>query len=55
MLNKVGKYTKQPDSDPEVVGGAQGGEELCMWVRAMEVYGRIAKEVAPKREKLKKR
>ena len=23
-----------------------------MWVRAMEVYGRIAKEVAPKRARL---
>lgn len=26
---------------------------LCLWVRAMEVYGNVAKEVAPKRAKLK--
>ena len=54
ILNKVSKYTRQPDFDPEVVGGvSKAAKSLCMWVRAMEVYGRIAKEVAPKREKLK--
>lgn len=26
---------------------------MCLWVRAMEVYGRVAKEVGPKRAKLK--
>lgn len=26
---------------------------MCLWVRAMEVYGRVAKDVAPKRAKLK--
>jgi dynein heavy chain len=26
---------------------------LCLWVRAMETYGHVAKEVAPKRAKLK--
>lgn len=26
---------------------------LCLWVRAMETYGSVAKDVAPKRNKLK--
>ena len=26
---------------------------LCLWVRAMETYGHVAKDVAPKRAKLK--
>jgi dynein heavy chain len=26
---------------------------LCLWVCAMETYGHVAKEVAPKRAKLK--
>ena len=26
---------------------------LCLWVRAMETYGSVAKDVAPKRLKLK--
>ncbi len=26
---------------------------LCLWVRAMETYGTVAKDVAPKRLKLK--
>lgn len=26
---------------------------LCLWVRAMETYGTVAKDVAPKRNKLK--
>ena len=53
VLSKVNKYTKEPDFDPEVVGKVSGAaKSLCMWVRAMEVYGRIAKDVAPKRAKL---
>ena len=53
VLNKVAKYTKDPEFDPEVVGAvSRAAKSLCMWVRAMEVYGRIAKDVAPKRAKL---
>lgn len=25
---------------------------MCMWVRAMDLYSRVLKEVGPKREKL---
>ena len=53
MLNKINKYTKDANFDPEVVGAvSKAAKSLCMWVRAMEVYGRIAKDVAPKRAKL---
>merc|ERR1719440_937671 len=53
MLNKIAKYTKQAEFDPEIVGAvSKACKSLCMWVRAMEVYGRIAKDVAPKRAKL---
>ena len=31
-------------------GAARG---LCLWVRAMETYGTVARDVAPKRAKLK--
>ena len=52
VLNKVSKYTKDLEFDPEVVGAvSKAAKSLCMWVRAteVEVYGRIAKEVALKR------
>jgi len=53
VLTKVAKYTKEADFDPEIVGAiSKACKSLCMWVRAMEVYGRIAKDVAPKRAKL---
>jgi len=53
LLNKVSKFTTRPEFDPETVGSvSRAAKSLCMWVRAMEVYGRIAKDVAPKRMKL---
>lgn len=53
ILTKVNKYTKLAEFDPESVGGvSKAAKSLCMWVRAMEVYGRVAKDVAPKRAKL---
>lgn len=27
-------------------------KSMCMWVRAMDLYSRVLKEVGPKREKL---
>lgn len=43
-----------PDFTPDVVGKVSGAARgLCLWVRAMETYGGVAKEVAPKRMKLK--
>jgi len=53
VLSKVSKYTKLAEFDPETVGNvSKAAKSLCMWVRAMETYGRIAKDVTPKRNKL---
>ena len=42
-----------PDFNPDVVKTASTAcEGLCRWVRAMEVYDRVAKVVAPKKAKL---
>ncbi len=53
---QVSKYTRAPSFDPEEVGNvSQAAKSLCMWVRAMEVYGRIAKEVSPNRRYMESR
>lgn len=42
-----------PEFFPDVVKSASTAcEGLCKWVRAMEVYDRVAKVVAPKKAKL---
>nr|WAW84833.1 axonemal dynein heavy chain reconstructed 1 [Halisarca dujardinii] len=47
------KYTPNPDFTPEVIHNISTAcEGLCKWVRAMEVYDRVAKLVAPKKAKL---
>ena len=47
-------YINDPEFLPEKVKNASSAAEgLCCWVRAMEVYDRVAKVVAPKREALK--
>ncbi|XP_037073992.1 LOW QUALITY PROTEIN: dynein heavy chain 3, axonemal-like, partial [Pollicipes pollicipes] len=47
------KYTCNPDFDPTVIRNVSTAcEGLCRWVRAMEVYDRVAKIVAPKKAKL---
>ena len=38
----------------QVVGKVSlAAKGLCLWVRAMETYGTVAKDVVPKRNKLK--
>lgn len=47
------KYVTNPDFDPNNIRSVSSAcEGLCRWVRAMEVYERVAKVVAPKKEKL---
>jgi dynein heavy chain len=47
------KYTPNPDFTPDVIQKISTAcEGLCKWVRAMEVYDRVAKVVAPKKLKL---
>ncbi|XP_008290011.1 dynein heavy chain 3, axonemal [Stegastes partitus] len=48
------KYIDNPDFQPSVIKNVSSAcEGLCKWVRAMEVYERVAKLVAPKKERLK--
>nr|XP_055054184.1 LOW QUALITY PROTEIN: dynein axonemal heavy chain 2 [Misgurnus anguillicaudatus] len=53
MLKTIGQYCTQPDFQPEIIGRVSlAAKSLCMWVRAMEVYGRIYRVVEPKRARL---
>ncbi|XP_076020504.1 dynein axonemal heavy chain 3-like [Genypterus blacodes] len=48
------KFIDNPDFQPSIIKNVSSAcEGLCSWVRAMEVYERVAKVVAPKKEKLK--
>ncbi|KAG1668463.1 hypothetical protein FOA52_005236 [Chlamydomonas sp. UWO 241] len=54
LLKKIAKFTVNPDFTPDAIGKVSGAARgLCLWVRAMETYGHVAKEVGPKRAKLK--
>ena len=54
LLNKMKKYVNDPEYQPDVIGKVSGAAKgLCQWVHAMFIYGNVAKEVAPKRAKLK--
>ncbi|XP_062999548.1 dynein axonemal heavy chain 3 [Elgaria multicarinata webbii] len=47
------KFINHPDFQPAVIKNVSSAcEGLCKWVRAMEVYDRVAKVVAPKRVRL---
>lgn len=49
------KYIDNPEFDPEkIINASSAAEGLCKWVRALEIYDRIAKVVAPKKEALAK-
>ncbi|KAF4521008.1 hypothetical protein B566_EDAN002504 [Ephemera danica] len=46
-------FIPHPDFRPDVVANASSAAEgLCKWVRAMDMYDAVAKEVAPKKVKL---
>ena len=53
-IAKVRKaYTSKPNFVPDVVGKvSSAARSLCMWVRAMDTYARVATQVAPKKAKL---
>ena len=51
VMKKIGNYCSMAEFKPEIVGKVSGAaKSLCMWVRAMEVYGRIYRTVEPKRK-----
>ena len=54
QMAKIRKdYKDNPDFDPSKVANASSAAEgLCKWVLAMEIYDRVAKVVAPKKERL---
>lgn len=53
VLKKIGQYVAAPDFQPEIIGRVSfAARSLCMWVRAMEMYGRIYRVVEPKRQRL---
>ena len=46
------EFSVNPEFDPAKVAKASSAcEGLCKWVKAMEAYDRVAKVVAPKKEK----
>ena len=48
------RFINHPDFQPAVIKNVSSAcEGLCKWVRAMEVYDRVAKVVAPKRLRLR--
>lgn len=53
-LVKLGKYIQYKDFIPDIVGKVSfAAKTLCIWVRAMELYGKIYNaQVAPKKAKL---
>ena len=47
------EFLPNPEFDPAKVSKASSAAEgLCKWILAMEMYHRVAKVVAPKKEKL---
>jgi dynein heavy chain len=54
ILKKTSQYCADENFNPEIVGRVSlASKSLCMWVKAMETYGHIYRQVAPKKEKLK--
>ena len=51
---QIGKFTADPTFTHEGVSRVSGAAAgMCKWVFAMETYGYVAKDVGPKRAKLK--
>merc|ERR1712106_560153 len=54
LLKKLKKYIENPDFVPEKVEKvSKACRSMCMWVRAMDVYSRVVREVEPKKAKLR--
>ncbi|XP_028810647.1 dynein heavy chain 6, axonemal isoform X2 [Denticeps clupeoides] len=53
ILQKLQKYISNPEFVPEKVEKvSKACRSMCMWVRAMDLYSRVLKEVEPKRKAL---
>jgi dynein heavy chain len=54
ILKKISQYCADENFMPDIVGRVSGASKsLCMWVKAMETYGILFRQVAPKKEKLR--
>ena len=54
IISNIRPLLKNPEFAPaKVAKASRAAEGFCKWVRAMEVYDRVAKEVAPRKEALK--
>merc|ERR1719456_921248 len=54
LTAKLQKYIKRDDFKPDKVKSvSNAATSLCMWVRAMDTYGRVARSIEPKKEKLR--
>ena len=55
IIKKLKKYIDNPKFTAESVEKvSRACKSMCMWVRAMDVYSRVVKEVGPKKAKLAK-
>lgn len=53
VLKRIGQYCSKENFKPDIVGRVSfAAKSLCMWVRAMEMYGRVYRVVEPKKKKL---
>ncbi|XP_073398257.1 dynein axonemal heavy chain 6 [Dendrobates tinctorius] len=53
ILLKLQRYISNPNFIPEKVEKvSKACRSMCMWVRAMDLYSRVLKEVEPKKQKL---
>uniref|UniRef100_T1INB1 Dynein axonemal heavy chain 2 n=1 Tax=Strigamia maritima TaxID=126957 RepID=T1INB1_STRMM len=53
ILKKIGIYCADPEFQPDTIGKVSAAaRSLCMWVRAMELYGKIYRVVLPKKLRL---
>ncbi|XP_068166166.1 dynein axonemal heavy chain 2 [Antennarius striatus] len=53
VLKNIGQYCKNENFMPNIIGKVSlAAKSLCMWVRAIEVYGRHYRVVQPKRIQL---
>jgi dynein heavy chain len=54
ILRKISQLISDPEFDAEHVGTISlAAKSLCIWVRAIERYGVLYRQLAPKRERLK--
>ena len=54
ILKRISQICADENFDPDIVGRVSSASKaLCMWVKAIEVYGNIFKQISPQKEKLR--